>query len=311
MFYALNEKEIRQTSMDEIGADVIGVGYLTLDELKEQHDKLGINGTIVSDFVADQTHFRTSIDMYEECSYGIINIVNVLNVNGPKDKMGFIINKNRFYLIKIIDQDDSFKDMLERTLVKFNQNATLEKVIYGILERLLVNGNKSLEMIELKIMKMEQRLTDGRIKPDLNKEIFKLRHDVSVQKNYYEQLYNIGIELQEDENELFEEKNLRYFKIFSDKAQRLSDNAQHQQDSLVHLRETLDASLNYSLNNKMQVFTVVTTIFSPLTLIVGWYGMNFVYMPELKWKYGYLLVVVLCILVVSGCIILFKKKKLL
>lgn len=311
MFYALNEKEIKQTSLNEVGTDVVGVAYLTLDELKEQHDKLGINGTIVADFIADQTHFRTSIDMYEDCSYGIINIVNVLNVNGPKDKMGFIIKKNRFYLVKIVDQDDSFKDMLERTLVKFSQNTTLEKVIYGILERLLVNGNTSLEMIELKIMKMEQRLTDGRIKSDLNKEIFKLRHDVSIQKNYYEQLYNIGVELQEDENELFEEKNLRYFKLFSDKAERLSDNAQHLQDSLVHLRETLDASLNYSLNNKMQVFTVVTTIFSPLTLIVGWYGMNFVYMPELKWKYGYFLVVVLCILVVVGCIILFKKKKLL
>jgi magnesium transporter len=60
----------------------------------------------------------------------------------------------------------------------------------------------------------------------------------------------------------------------------------------------------------MKVFTVITTIFMPLTLIVGWYGMNFKYMPELNWKYGYLTVIIASILVVSGCIFFFKKKKL-
>ena len=52
-------------------------------------------------------------------------------------------------------------------------------------------------------MEMEQRLIDGHIKQDLNKDIFKLRNDVSIQKNYYEQLFNIGTDLQENENKLF------------------------------------------------------------------------------------------------------------
>ena len=43
----------------------------------------------------------------------------------------------------------------------------------------------------------------------------------------------------------------------------------------------------------MKLFTMVTIIFQPLTLIVGWYGMNFKYMPELNWKYGYLAVILL------------------
>ena len=42
------------------------------------------------------------------------------------------------------------------------------------------------------------------------------------------------------------------------------------------------------MNRIMTVLTIVTVIFMPLTLIAGWYGMNFVYMPELKWRYGYL-----------------------
>ncbi len=310
MFYVLDKKEIRQADLTEITGNVTGVAYLTLAELKEQHDNLGISPTIVADCVADQTHFRTGIDIYDDCSYGIINIINVMDLSDLKDRIAFIIKKNQFYMIKLIDFDDSTKDMFESAVGKFRQNATLEKVIYGILERLLANGNKSLEFTEQKIMEMEQRLIDGHIKQDLNKDIFKLRNDVSIQKNYYEQLFNIGTDLQENENNLFGEEDLRYFKIFADKAARLSDNTKLLLDNLIHLRETLDATLNYGLNNKMQIFTVVTTIFSPLTLIVGWYGMNFKYMPEINWKYGYFAVMLLCFFVVMICLLIFKKKKL-
>jgi magnesium transporter len=59
----------------------------------------------------------------------------------------------------------------------------------------------------------------------------------------------------------------------------------------------------------MKFFTLVTTIFFPLTVIVGWYGMNFNSMPELKWKYGYIYVITLSIFVVAILIALFKKKR--
>jgi magnesium transporter len=59
----------------------------------------------------------------------------------------------------------------------------------------------------------------------------------------------------------------------------------------------------------MKIFTVVSVVFMPLTLIVGWYGMNFRDMPELTWKYGYPAVAVLCVAVVIVCIRYFKKKK--
>ena len=59
----------------------------------------------------------------------------------------------------------------------------------------------------------------------------------------------------------------------------------------------------------MTVLTVVTTIFMPLTLIVGWYGMNFRYMPELENRWSYPIVIVVSILIVIGSLLFFKKKK--
>jgi magnesium transporter len=61
----------------------------------------------------------------------------------------------------------------------------------------------------------------------------------------------------------------------------------------------------------MKLFTVITTVFLPLTLMVGWYGMNFDYMPELHWRYGYPALIVISVVVVVLCLILFKKRKLL
>ena len=58
--------------------------------------------------------------------------------------------------------------------------------------------------------------------------------------------------------------------------QRLSTNTELLRENLVHLREAYQAAQDYSLNSTMKLFTVVTTIFLPLSVIVGWYGMNFV-----------------------------------
>ena len=54
--------------------------------------------------------------------------------------------------------------------------------------------------------------------------------------------------------------------------------------------------------------TVISTIFLPLTFIVGWYGMNFKYMPELEWQYGYFLVVAIMLGIAFGMLWFFKKK---
>ena len=309
MFYSIHEKEIKEVTLEQIDSHDICVGYLTLEELRKCYEHLGLSEVAVKDCMTDFTHFRTSIDVYDEFSFGMINIVDILNLSSKRNRIGFFIKKNLFIIIKIIDKDDSIRQMFLDAIGRFRQNATMEKVIYGVLERLLSSGNRGLVMTERQIIAMEREVVNGKMDEDLNKEIFDLRNRLSTLKNYYDQLIDIGEALQENENDLFEERDLRYFKIFTDKSERLSNNTQLLCDNLIHLREALDATLNYNLNNTMKLFTIVTIIFQPLTLIVGWYGMNFTNMPELVWKFGYIYVIVLSITVVAGILFYFKKKK--
>lgn len=291
MFYSVCNSKLVEISLKDIQPNNITIGYLTMDELKKSHKQLGISDYVLTEGFADQTHFRNSIDVYDDFSFGYINIINVMNLREERDRIAFYITKNLFILIEIVDKDGSTKEMFENSIHRFTQNLTIEKIIYGILERLIEGGNKTLELTEAKIVKMEHDLVEGKVDEGLNKNIFNLKNRLLIQKNYYEQLIDIGEELQENENEIFQDENLRFFKIFTDKVTRLSNNTQTLCDSLIHLREAYDATLEYNLNRIMKVFTVVTTIFLPLTLIVGWYGMNFTTMPELTWKYGYVSVI--------------------
>lgn len=314
MFYKIENKEVKPVKPEELPAnnqETVTAGYLTLEELKENHAILQVDPFIMEECAADHNHFRTSLDVYDEYSFGLINAVIIKDVTGRRDRLAFLIRRNQFLLIDLQDKDCSTQKSFSHVLERLRQNATLEKVIFGILESLLADAPAVLEENELKILKMEKNIVNEKIDKDLNKDIFKLRNKLTVLRTYFDQLVDLGESLQENENSLFEEENLRYFKIFTDKANRLSMNTQTMLDNLIHLREALDASLNYSMNVTMRVFTVVSVIFLPLTLIVGWYGMNFTGMPELTWKYGYLFVIILSISVFIGSLLYFRHKKLM
>lgn len=80
-------------------------------------------------------------------------------------------------------------------------------------------------------------------------------------------------------------------------------------DILNGLYDLYLSEISYRTNNVMRVLTIISTIFMPLTFIVGVYGMNFEFFPELKWRYGYLGVWVFMILLVVSMLIFFRRKK--
>ena len=148
----------------------------------------------------------------------------------------------------------------------------------------------------------EKSLTFTNSLRQLNKELLLLR-------TYYDNLVIIGEELQMNHHHVFEEDDMRYFEIFTRRIERFADNVQMLRELLNQANEAHQSKLDYKLNKTMQFFTVVTTIFMPLTLIAGWYGMNFTNMPELRAPYGYITVIGVSIIVVVSLVFWFKKKK--
>ena len=80
-------------------------------------------------------------------------------------------------------------------------------------------------------------------------------------------------------------------------------------EDLLQLRELFQALQDARQNRVMGLLTVVTSLFLPLTLLTGWYGMNFARMPELQWRYGYLALIVVAGALVALEVAFFIKKK--
>lgn len=76
----------------------------------------------------------------------------------------------------------------------------------------------------------------------------------------------------------------------------------------MQVQEVYQSEIGIRQNDVMKMLTVVTTIFLPLSLIAGWYGMNFSYMPELSSRYAYPLVIGVSIIIVIVSLLIFKRK---
>ena len=119
---------------------------------------------------------------------------------------------------------------------------------------------------------------------------------------------NIAESIEENDNKLIDKKAIKYFRMFTNRSNRLYQAVNNLRDYVTQVREAYQAQVDINQNTLMKLFTVVTTIFLPLTLIVGWYGMNFK-IPEYNSPYGYPIIIAICITIVISCIIWFKKNK--
>ena len=80
-------------------------------------------------------------------------------------------------------------------------------------------------------------------------------------------------------------------------------------DMLTGLQDLFISAVSFKMNQVMQLLTLIATIFIPLTFLAGIYGMNFKYMPELHWKYGYYGLLVVMAIIFFGSMYYFKRKK--
>ncbi len=309
MFYQI-QNDIHPITLQEFNTDILTFGIISLEELEACYENFGFSHLTVLECKNDTHQVHSGIEVYDDYHFGMITGIETRHFIRIQDRIGVYIKNNLFLIVIIEDQDDSMRGELFESLKHINlAKITLERLIYGFLERLIYNNYSTLETIETEISGHEDKINDNRLDRNFNYEITGIRKRLLLLGNYYEQLIVIGEELEENAIDIFKGENLRYFKLFINRVTRLSNNTRMLQDYCTHVRDAYHAQLDYTLNNNTKMFTVVTTIFLPLTLIVGWYGMNFTYMPELSWKYGYLFVIIISIIVAVICIIYFKKKK--
>ena len=302
--------ELVEIPVEKYDADRLTAGFISFDELEAYRQRFGFSEGTILECAFEQGNYRNAVEVYENYFFGLISIVDAEDVLGHVDKVAFFIKRNLFLLVCVEDLDGSTRAAFESSIRRYRSDVlTLEKVIYAVLDATIAKDSPALAKQEFEISAMEEQVVDGRVDKDFNGEIFEKKKELLLLRNYYEQLIDIGESLQENENDVFETDTLHYITLFTAKAERLSRNVQLLRDSLTQLREAHQADMDYSLNSVMKLLSVITTIFLPLSLLVGWYGMNFQNMPELEWEYGYPVLIILSLAIIACCFVYFKKKK--
>lgn len=174
---------------------------------------------------------------------------------------------------------------------------------------LTANDVYDLEKIENSITELEDRiLTDKHTNADRSQSIIALRRELLKMKRYYEQLSFVLSELTENESNTMPPELQKRFAAVDRRSDYLLNFVLHLREYTTQVREAYQAQIDIEQNQIMKLFTVITTVFLPLTLIVGWYGMNF-RMPEYEWEWGYAFVILLSVFVCIAGVLIFKKKR--
>ena len=173
---------------------------------------------------------------------------------------------------------------------------------------LLRDDLPEIQQLENRLTALEQEvLSDGT--EGFLRRMSVLRKELNRSDCCYAQLDDFAAALREEAGDLFDAASARRLEYFQRKVDTLQGETERLRDYASQISSEYQAQVDILQNRVMKLLTIVTTIFLPLSLMAGWYGMNFSGMPELEWRYGYPAVILAAGLIAAALVIYFKKKR--
>jgi len=215
------------------------------------------------------------------------------------------------YVLSFQEGDkDIFSPIRERIRSAHGQIRRLgsDYLAYTLLDAIVDNVFVVLEKLESDIQTAEEYVLAN---PD--KTAIQTIHDLKnealfLRKNLWP-LREVVSQLQSSESSLIQPYMERYFKDLYDHTIQVIETIGTYWEIISEIRDSYLSSLSNRMNEVMKILTIFSTIFIPLTFIVGIYGMNFDYMPELRWHAGYPSLMAGMACLVIGMLVYFKRKK--
>ncbi|MCB9185490.1 MAG: magnesium/cobalt transporter CorA [Flavobacteriales bacterium] len=181
-------------------------------------------------------------------------------------------------------------------------------LVYRLIDSVVDNYFAIIERIDERVENLEIAIIEE-TEEDLTREIQHLKREIITLKRALLPLREAVSGLEKRVSELIDPDNEKYFRDVYDHLIQIADNLETNREVLSGLMDLQMANMSNRMNQVMKVLTVIASLFIPLTFIAGIYGMNFEYMPELHWKYGYFAVWGLMLLIFAAMLIFFRRKK--
>jgi magnesium transporter len=314
---ALEKKDLK--SLTEAAPYLKEPNAVTWIQIEGLHDieKLGkleklfnIHPLILEDiFNSDQ---RPKIEDLGDYIYIVLKMFNEQNGDSLKiasEQISIILGKN--YVVSIMEKQNTvlkpIQDRIETGLGKIRKLGP-DYLAYAIIDSVVDNYFIILEKFGEKVEAMEEASLRTPT-PDTLRAIQDFKREMIFLRRSIWPLREAVSSLARSESPLIHDSTVAYFKDIYDHTVQVIDNIETLRDMLSVMLDIYLSSISNRTNAVMKTLTVIATIFIPLTFIVGVYGMNFENMPELKWRFGYLAVWVLMLILTVAMVIYFRKRK--
>lgn len=244
--------------------------------------------------------------------FSFLTLKSIVPTDGSMltEQISFVFGTN--FLISFQERKADFFDHL-RYRLRENKGIIRERgadyLLYNLLEAILDNYFKTTNMLDEEIESLDFSDDSKELSPDVLAIIESNKKVVHFIKKSILPIKEFALAVERGDCQFIEERHLKYFLEIKDMCLTLLDSSDILISALESSTNLFFSVQGHRMNQVMKTLTVVATIFIPLTFVAGIYGMNFANMPELRWRYGYLGVWGVIVLIVAGMILYFKKKR--
>jgi len=295
--------------------DYAGISWLNLDGLHEVETiekickSFDLHQLTTEDILS--VGQRPKLEEHEKYLFLVLKVLKTKQgeMEVDSEQISFVLMDN--VLITFQEQKgDVFEPVRKRikNSAGYLRRRKADYLLYALLDAVVDNYFLVLEQTgeileDLETELMENPETDALHKLHLaRKEALKIRRSVYPLREVVGHLAKVEPPLLSENLDIF-------LRDLYDHAVRVIETSEIFRDAASGLLDLYMNSVSNRMNEIMKVLTIIATIFIPLTFIAGIYGMNFEFMPELSWRYGYFVVWGVMLLVLLGMVIYFKRKK--
>jgi magnesium transporter len=278
----------------------------TIDAIGQHFD---IHPLVLEDIL--NTHQRTKFEEYPDYLYFVLKVVSLGEgaFNVEYEQISILVLKN-FVFTFMEKPDGLFSPILNRLNNEdgYIRNAGSDYMAYMIMDAVVDEYFTLQDAFDEQIELIEDELL-AHPTVDTLKTIQKIRRELILLRKTVSPLRELLAAIRRSESALFDERTKRYFADIYDHSIRIIEAVESYRELISGMLDIYLSSVSNKMNETMKFLTVFASIFIPLTFIAGVYGMNFDYMPELKWKWSYPILWGVFIGTTIALLFYFKKKK--
>lgn len=276
--------------------------------LRRLGDHYGLHPLVQEDIV--NTHQRPKLEDYEGALYLVCRMIAWDGAAGclTSEQVSLVIGP-RWVLTFQEQPGDVFEAVRQRIRHGKGRIRTAGPayLAYALLDAVVDSYFVVLEQVGDEIERLEQSLL-AESATGLLAAIHGLRREMILLRRAVWPLREVVAALERAESPLVHKNTRLFFRDLYDHTIQVADAVESYRDILNGLQELYLSSVSNRLNEVIKVLTIIGTLFIPLTFLVGIYGMNFQYMPELGWKWSYPAFGALCLSVAGGMLIWLKRR---